>query len=80
MKKQYDVDVIRDMVKDGNQDGCSISWWANFEHRKDNNDGTFTMFNCEKDSNGDFVAVGLEPVRIPKEAIKACRVSKTLCL
>ena len=68
--KQYDVDVIEDMVRDGNQEGCSISWWANQESRNKNNDGTFTMLNCERNRDGSFTAVGFQPVHIPKEAVK----------
>jgi len=81
--KQYDVDVIEEMVKDGrNLEGCSIAiaWWANNPQRRKNNDGTFTMLNCEINEDGSFVAVGFAPVHIPKVAVKAFRETNFVCL
>ncbi len=80
MRKQYDVDVIRDIVKDGNRDDCSISWWANRDSLKVNGDGTFTMINCEKCDNGDFISIGFQTVHIPKEAVKRFREATIICL
>mgnify|MGYP000860180188 CR=1 FL=1 len=80
MKQQYDVDVIEEMVKDGNQEGCSIAWWANYPQRIKNNDGTFTMLNCEMNEDGSFTVVGFAPVHIPKEAVKTFKKTNFVCL
>ena len=70
MSKQYDVYVIESLVDKNHSEGCDLAWWANNPQRQKGDDGTFVMFNCERNSDGSFVAVGFVPVYIPEKCIK----------
>ena len=67
---QYNVHVIESLVEQTDEDSVDLSWWSKRPDRKRGEDGTFIMFGCEMEDNGDFHSVDFAPVHIPKKCVK----------
>ena len=80
MHKQYNVYVIKKIIDRNKDENKDLMWWADNLEIKKRKDGTFIMYNCEKNKDGSFTAVGFAPVYISKKYVKKYEESAILCL
>ena len=79
--------VIKKLIDRNKDENKDLAWWADnhetvwwADSHETKKDGTFIMYNCEKNKDGSFTAVGFAPVYISKEYVKKYKESAVLCL